>query len=818
MSNYWETLRRSLVDRARALGAYLRGLEASSARSDQGFGLALEMCRRYTEIVVDQVNDDWSEAVDGEERERILIPHLKGFLARERWIDQRFARGSQHDVPRALKTVARREFAALGLDGHEPVLTVGPPDSFETHLSDLVDHLFGDLHRARHLDELAHLFAGPKLSIISVPYIEGTRALWHPITLGHEAAHIRLEKTKGHLSRVGLTEGWLRKDDEALRAHWLEQVQDTPDRTPPRVDLGAVLERWVTEILCDLNAVRRFGPAGLSAIAEFLAVLSPAQRAGLKSRTASSPVRRAYETHPPLEVRLALMFRYLGELGYERAALPHHARVWLEYRGGGESELPVEISYLVRVVQEDAHVSALIEYIGSWGRSYRAETHAGAVRWLEQEFLDGIPGGTHFTDGQAWSAVSVPDVVNAVWAARSALDEVAPAGSPTPALFVLEEHERRVLVDKLASKAIDSLELARLWGDHRGMVGPQHASIRAMAQDAENELPDSGSVLSRGWIARRLNARNGTSDERLVVTPLFEDSIQDAGVDVRLGPDFIVFRHSAISAFDPLAANRSDVDPRRLQERVYKAWGETFILHPGELVLASTLEYIVLPDDVAAQVVTRSSYGRLGLITATAVQVQPGSRGCITLELVNHGETPIALTPGARVGQLVLFKVAAAAPVKRGKYWFPVGPEFSKVNEDPDAAPLRTVAGRGAAFGSSLGAIEFMFAGSPSDATVFLDTAQAQHVDVERHMETMAIGTASVDQLSVTAVRFTQGSKKSLVMSDLGNRLEIAIDENPAAQRISVVDRTGRRIDRIPQGGHIAEVADALARALGQRA
>lgn len=53
-----------------------------------------------------------------------------------------------------------------------------------------------------------------------------------------------------------------------------------------------------------------------------------------------------------------------------------------------------------------------------------------------------------------------------------------------------------------------------------------------------------------------------------------------------------------------------------MQMAVEKAWGDVFHLHPGQLVLAATLEYLVMPPDLAAQVITRSSYGRLGLISA----------------------------------------------------------------------------------------------------------------------------------------------------------------------------------------------------------
>lgn len=92
-----------------------------------------------------------------------------------------------------------------------------------------------------------------------------------------------------------------------------------------------------------------------------------------------------------------------------------------------------------------------------------------------------------------------------------------------------------------------------------------------------------------------------------------------------------------------------------MQSLIRKGWGESFYLHPGELVLAATLEYIVMPADLTAQVITRSSYGRLGLLSATAVQVHPDFHGCLTLELVNLGEMPLAITPGERVAQLMFF-------------------------------------------------------------------------------------------------------------------------------------------------------------------
>lgn len=44
----------------------------------------------------------------------------------------------------------------------------------------------------------------------------------------------------------------------------------------------------------------------------------------------------------------------------------------------------------------------------------------------------------------------------------------------------------------------------------------------------------------------------------------------------------------------------------------------SFIIHPGEFVLASIYEYIKLPDNIVAQIQGRSSYARLGLIIHTS--------------------------------------------------------------------------------------------------------------------------------------------------------------------------------------------------------
>jgi dCTP deaminase len=123
----------------------------------------------------------------------------------------------------------------------------------------------------------------------------------------------------------------------------------------------------------------------------------------------------------------------------------------------------------------------------------------------------------------------------------------------------------------------------------------------------------------------------------------------------------------------------------RGQEEVVIPIGEPLWLHPGQFVLGATVEYLRFPSDLAADVVGRSSWGRVGLLVATAVMVQPGYRGTLTLELVNHGDGPIALYPGSRIAQLVVSPVVEPSEGSyEGKYAGSTGPEVSHIAKERD--------------------------------------------------------------------------------------------------------------------------------------
>lgn len=162
-------------------------------------------------------------------------------------------------------------------------------------------------------------------------------------------------------------------------------------------------------------------------------------------------------------------------------------------------------------------------------------------------------------------------------------------------------------------------------------------------------------MLSGRAIARRL----ARGDSSFSITPILDVEQFGAGsVDLRLGPDLIVTRRTTGAVgFDP--AEPADFRERTQASQQYlrRPFGSAVFLHPHEFAIARTLEYVALPGDLSGEAVGRSSWGRLGLIIATATLVQPHFKGTITLELTNVGSVPIVLYVGMRIAQLAVYEV-----------------------------------------------------------------------------------------------------------------------------------------------------------------
>ncbi|MFV4914195.1 dCTP deaminase [Microbacterium lacticum] len=171
--------------------------------------------------------------------------------------------------------------------------------------------------------------------------------------------------------------------------------------------------------------------------------------------------------------------------------------------------------------------------------------------------------------------------------------------------------------------------------------------------------------LSDVQMVRRLGLNAG-DPRRLVVRPI-ADPAQVGGttIDLRLGTEWETLRTSRFRSLDPSdeQAEVTDLLNRSVDEyRLAADDPHGLVLHPGELLLALSLEYLSLPDDLWGSLEGRSTWARLGLqVHATAGMVDAGFRGFLTFELQNTGRLPIVLYPGIRVAQMAFFPVEGIA-------------------------------------------------------------------------------------------------------------------------------------------------------------
>jgi dCTP deaminase len=181
-------------------------------------------------------------------------------------------------------------------------------------------------------------------------------------------------------------------------------------------------------------------------------------------------------------------------------------------------------------------------------------------------------------------------------------------------------------------------------------------------------------LLSDGDIEAHLERRE------LEVTPTAPGALQPASLEVRLGDTFRVFTEHRWGFIDP------EVEQPGLTEEVRVEAGGRFMLHPGEFVLASTVERVKVGGSISVRLEGKSSWGRLGLLVhATAGWIDPGFDGHVTLELSNVNSLPIALRPGRAIGQLCVFPLSSPArvlygdrPVLGSRYQGQAGPTESR--------------------------------------------------------------------------------------------------------------------------------------------
>ncbi len=153
--------------------------------------------------------------------------------------------------------------------------------------------------------------------------------------------------------------------------------------------------------------------------------------------------------------------------------------------------------------------------------------------------------------------------------------------------------------------------------------------------------------------------RNYIQSGRLVIKPFAEETIRENGVDLRFSEE--IARMQTTSRVLDMHEDFKAEDFYKIEQ------GKSFVIHPHENVLACTLEYLEMPQDLMGFVELRSTFARLGLTLPPTI-IDANFKGQLTLEVVG-GNFPVQIHAGDRFGHVIFAKLTSVVEKPyAGKY------------------------------------------------------------------------------------------------------------------------------------------------------
>ena len=134
------------------------------------------------------------------------------------------------------------------------------------------------------------------------------------------------------------------------------------------------------------------------------------------------------------------------------------------------------------------------------------------------------------------------------------------------------------------------------------------------------------------------------------------------GYDARVSDEFMIFTN----------VDNACVDPKNFSEQSFvERQNDVCVIPPNSFVLARTVEYFRIPEDVLVICLGKSTYARCGLIV-NVTPLEPGWEGHVTLEISNTTPLPAKVYAHEGVSQFLFFKGSGPCEVsykdRAGKY------------------------------------------------------------------------------------------------------------------------------------------------------
>ena len=182
-------------------------------------------------------------------------------------------------------------------------------------------------------------------------------------------------------------------------------------------------------------------------------------------------------------------------------------------------------------------------------------------------------------------------------------------------------------------------------------------------------------IQSDKWI------RNMAKNHEMI-NPFEENQIRDNkisyglssyGYDARVSNEFKIFTNINSEVVDPKNFKQSNFISKKVSE---------CIIPPNSFVLASTVEYFKIPNDIMVICLGKSTYARCGIIV-NVTPLEPGWEGYVTLEFSNTTPLPAKIYANEGAAQFIFLKGNEKPEVtyadRDGKYMKQKGVTLPKV-------------------------------------------------------------------------------------------------------------------------------------------
>jgi len=156
------------------------------------------------------------------------------------------------------------------------------------------------------------------------------------------------------------------------------------------------------------------------------------------------------------------------------------------------------------------------------------------------------------------------------------------------------------------------------------------------------------SVQSDKWIRKMAKESSMISpfEEKQIRGNKISFGLSSFGYDARVSNEFKIFTN----------LNTEIVDPKNFKKTNFiTKSGSECIIPPNSFVLASTVEYFKIPNDVLVICLGKSTYARCGIIV-NVTPLEPGWEGHVTLEFSNTTPLPAKIYANEGASQFIFIK------------------------------------------------------------------------------------------------------------------------------------------------------------------